>query len=491
MNVLILMSDEHAPEAAGFAGHPHALTPHLDALCERGTRFAAAYTSSPLCVPARASFATGQYVHQLGAWDNVHAYDGSAPSWGHRLQAAGVSCESIGKLHYKDASSPTGFDRQHRPMHIHEGVGSVWMLDRSPHAKQSERARTLLRPIGTGESKYNVYDRLVTEDAVTWLADHANGSKPWVLFVGLVAPHYPLTVAQRYLDLYADADIGMPRLHPRQGYVRHPWVEAMASYMPIDDSLTNDERQLAQRAYLGLISFMDAQIGRIVNSLDASGQREETLVIYTSDHGDNMGVRGLWAKGSLYRESAGIPMVLSGPGVAEGKVCSTPVSVVDLGATILDAAGLEAELGHGRSLLRLAAAPDDPDRAVFSEFHAVGSPSGGFMVCDGRFKYHHYVGYPPELFDLDADPGEGHDLAASTSHRLIVEQYEHKLRLVCNPEVVDRQAKQAQQLAMSAFGGAVAVRNQGTPGYTPVPDALLSPSASSGLTASQLKRSPR
>lgn len=483
MNVLVLMSDEHAPDVAGFAGHPCARTPNLDELCASGTRFSSAYTSSPLCVPARASFATGRYVHELGAWDNVHAYDGSVPGWGHRLQTAGIACESIGKLHYRNESLPTGFGRQHRPMHIHEGVGSVWMLDRSATARQSERASHLLRPIGAGESKYNVYDRLVADDAVAWLKGRSGGPEPWVLYVGLVAPHYPLTVAQRYLDLYRDVDIGMPRLHPRLGTKRHPWVEAMADYMPIDESLSDDERQLAQRAYLGLVSFMDEQVGRIVQVLEASGQRDRTIVLYTSDHGDNLGVRGLWAKGSLYRESAGIPMVLSGPGVAAGGVCTTPVSMVDLGATILDAAGLQAELGHGQSLLRIAAAPADATRVVFSEFHAVGSPSGGFMVCDGRFKYHHYVGYPPELFDLDADPGEERDLAAAASHRSIVEAYERKLRRVCSPEQVDRQARQAQQQAMAAFGGAQAVRGKGTPGYTPVPDSLLQSAVVTGVGA--------
>ncbi len=473
MNVLILMSDEHAAGVAGFAGHKTAHTPCLDQLSTQGTCFTAAYTSSPLCVPARASFATGQYVHELGAWDNAHAYDGSTPGWGHRLQAAGVRCESIGKLHFRNANAPTGFDRQIRPMHIHEGIGSVWMLDRSASAAQPERARNLLRPIGAGESKYNTYDRLVAEEAVRWLSDPAKTARPWVLYVGLVAPHYPMTVPREYLDLYDPDAIELPRLHPRNGHARHPWVDAMAAYMPIDESLSDPERQLAQQCYLGLVSFMDEQIGKVVRALDASGQRTQTLVIYTSDHGDNLGTRGLWAKGSLYKESVGIPLILSGPSVPMGKKCQTPVSIMDLGTTILEASGIGGTSGHGQSLLPIATSSDDLDRVVFSEFHAVGSPSGGFMVCDGRFKYHYYVGYEPELFDVLADPDEQEDLAGRQSHRGVLQSFERRLRAICDPEQMDAQAKLAQQRAMESFGGASAVRGLGTPGYTPVPDALL------------------
>lgn len=124
-NLLILMSDEHNARMMGCAGHPLAKTPHLDALAERGTRFVDASTTCPICVPARASFATGRYVHDIGYWDNSIAYDGRVPSWGHRLQDAGLRVESIGKLHYRREQDPCGFDRQHIPMHITDGVGMI------------------------------------------------------------------------------------------------------------------------------------------------------------------------------------------------------------------------------------------------------------------------------------------------------------------------------------------------------------------------------
>jgi choline-sulfatase len=132
VNVLVVMSDQHNPKVMGCAGHPVVATPNLDALAAAGVRSTAAYTNSPICVPARAAWATGHYVHEIGYWDNAIAYDGRAPGWGHALQRAGIPVESIGKLHYVDADAPTGFDRQIDPMHIMGGIGQVWGSVRDP-----------------------------------------------------------------------------------------------------------------------------------------------------------------------------------------------------------------------------------------------------------------------------------------------------------------------------------------------------------------------
>ena len=169
-NLVVIMSDEHHPRAMGVAGHPFVDTPNLDRLAARGTRFDAAYCNSPICVPSRASFATGRYVHELGNWDNAIAYDGSVPGWGHALQRRGHRVDSIGKLHYRNAEDPTGFDHQYHPMHIYGGYGMVWGALRDGKADFSERAHTMLDPIGAGNSKYNIYDDRIATEAETWLA---------------------------------------------------------------------------------------------------------------------------------------------------------------------------------------------------------------------------------------------------------------------------------------------------------------------------------
>jgi len=131
-NILFIISDEHQARALSCAGHAIVRTPNIDRLAARGTRFTTTYTPCPLCIPARASLATGRYVHDIGYWDNAMGYDGRVPGWGARLQAAGVRVEAIGKLHHADGDAPTGFDRQHHPMHLAEGIGQVWGSVRDP-----------------------------------------------------------------------------------------------------------------------------------------------------------------------------------------------------------------------------------------------------------------------------------------------------------------------------------------------------------------------
>ncbi|WP_245189175.1 sulfatase-like hydrolase/transferase [Mameliella alba] len=224
-NVLFLMADEHQALALSCLGHDVVQTPNLDRLAERGTLFENAYTPSPICVPARAALATGQPVHQTGYWDNATAYDGRVPSWGHRLQAAGVPVTSIGKLHYRDDSDLTGFDRQILPMHIQHGIGQVWGSVRNP-LPDHPHGGEMLGGIGAGLSKYNRYDMNVAEAAEGFLSERARDESPWAAFVSFVAPHFPLIVPQDYLDLYPAKDmplrwVGNP-LAGRTGVSRPP-----------------------------------------------------------------------------------------------------------------------------------------------------------------------------------------------------------------------------------------------------------------------------
>jgi choline-sulfatase len=471
VNVLVLMSDQHNPKVMGCAGHPVVETPNLDALARAGVRSTAAYTNSPICVPARAAWATGRYVHEIGYWDNAIAYDGRAPGWGHELQDAGMQVESIGKLHYRDAESPTGFDRQIDPMHIMGGIGQVWGSVRKPLPRKVG-APFLVSLAGGGESTYTAYDRRVTEAACRWLEEHAGSTDPWVLHVGLVAPHHPYTAPEEYFERYASMDLPRAKLHPLDGHARHPWVAGFGEMLPgLDSENTDEERARCTAAYYGLVSFLDHNVGRIVDALQRAGLAEDTLVIYTSDHGDTVGTRGLWGKSVLYEESAGIPLIAVGAGLGAGAESATPVSLVDGRATILDAVGGVAHgTGPGRSWLDVFNAPDDGERVAFSEYHAMGAPSAGFLLRRGRYKLHHYVGFEPELFDLDADPEETVNLAADPQHAAALADCERALRAIVDPEAVDRWARADQAALVERFGGPKKAAKLGTVGETPVPE---------------------
>jgi choline-sulfatase len=475
-NLLFLFSDEHDPRYMGCSGHPFVRTPNLDRLAAGGTRFANAWTPCPICVPSRASMATGRWVHDIGYWDNAIAYDGRVKGWGHRLQSEGMRVESIGKLHYRNGTDPTGFDQQQEAMHIMGGVGLIWGAVRDPMPAQADRS-PLFDELGEGESSYNRYDLRITDLTVEWLEARAAQAdeKPWMLYVGLVAPHMPFMVPKPYLDLYPPESIPLPKLLARDGYHRHPWIERYAQHWDHDASLGSDERRrLAIASYFGLITFLDDNIGRILSALERTGLASTTRVVYSADHGDNLGSRGLWNKCVPYRESTGIPMIISGPDVPVGRVCTTNVGLTDIYPTVLEGMGLALQDSEkslpGRSLLDLARSEDDPERIGFSEYHAVGAETGGFMLTQGKFKYHHYVGFAPELFNLEEDPQELRDLAHDPAHAQTVQAFEAKLRSMLNPEAVDRQAKNDQNDLVARHGGPEAVRKMGNPGSTPTPE---------------------
>jgi len=469
-NLLILMSDEHQARAMGCAGHPFVQTPHLDALARRGLRFADAYTPSPICVPARAAFAAGQPVHKTRLWDNAMPYRGEPRGWGHALQAAGLPVESIGKLHYRHSEDPAGFDAEHVAMHVAGGVGMVWASIRGESERLAMPTRMLGDYIGPGTSRYTEYDAAVVERATQWFQDRAasGDSRPWCLYVGLVAPHFPLVVPQDYLGLYPLDRLPEVKLHPETGYQRHPWVEKQNQIADTERAFRSPkERLMAMAAYFGLTTWLDHSVGRILGALDAAGFAEETTVVYTSDHGDNVGARGLWGKSNLYQESVSIPMILAGPGIEPG-VCHTPVSLLDLSVTIPAHFGQVFD-GAGRSLFEIAGAAPDLARPILSQYHAVGAVSGAYMLKIGRWKLNHYVGFDSELFDLEADPEELVDLGSHPLAQEHLAAMEAALREILDPEAVDAQAFADQAALIESYGGRDQALKLGAPAATPPP----------------------
>lgn len=472
-NLVVVMSDEHDPRIMGCAGHPLVRTPNLDRLAARGVRFSNAYTPSPICVPARAAFATGRRVHDIGHWDNAAPYTGEVQGWGHVLQQSGIKTASIGKLHYRNEEDPVGFDEEHLPMHVMGGYGMVWASIRDPYVSRFETTRMLGEHIGAGETSYTAYDRAITAKAVQWLTDAARHDEPFVLYVGLVAPHFPLVAPQTYFDMYPAQSLPPAKLLPRDGHPLHPWVQAYADFDRTEERFKSENERLAAfSAYYGLCSFLDHNIGKIQAALDSSGLSQNTTFIYTSDHGDNLGARGLWGKSTLYQESVGVPMLLAGPGIDPG-ICATPVDLLDLYPTILQAVGVGPEQHMqerpGVSLLHLADRPDDPERVVFSEYHAAGSNTAGFMLRKGKWKYHYYVRFAPELFDLEADPQETCNLAAESAAQDVLIAMELELRRICDPEATDAHAKADQAALITRFGGREKAARFGAAGATPAP----------------------
>ncbi|MPZ46375.1 MAG: sulfatase-like hydrolase/transferase [Betaproteobacteria bacterium] len=469
-NVLFIMSDEHQQKASGCYGHPFVRTPTIDRLAASGTRFTNAYTNSPICVPARASFATGREVHDIGYWDNAHAYEGRVEGWGHAMQKAGMHCLSIGKLHYRSEKDPTGFSEQIVPLHIVEGKGAVAACVKRPLGLPIKKSR-LATQIGPGDSGYIRYDRSIMEHTCHWLKYEAqkHRDQPWALFCSFVCPHYPLIAPQAFYDLYPHAMLQHPKANALD-YPLHPWIAKFQQMQRHDDFFTAETRRIAIASYYGLCSYLDSNIAKVLQALEEAGLRDDTLVVYAADHGENLGTRRLWGKSNMYEEAAAIPMIVSGPGVPAGRVVNTPVTLADGAATILDAVGLGDQIIPGyRSVRSIATEPDDTDRVAFSQYHANGADTAVFMIRKGRYKYIHYVEYAPELFDEEADPEEKHNLALDAAYGAVLAEFEAELSARVDPVAVNAAAQASQAALVEASGGRAAVLAKGSFQGTPAP----------------------
>lgn len=473
-NFLVIMSDEHNPKVLRHAGHPVIHTPNLDALAARGTAFSSAYTTSPVCIPARAGFACGKYIHQIGFWDNADAYDGSIPSWHHHLREAGHRVVSVGKLHFRLAGEDHGFSEEIIPMHIYEGKGDLLGLIRDD-MPQRGNSRKMAAMAGPGESTYTFYDKDICSRAQVWLREEGTKKhdKPWVLFVSFVAPHFPLTAPPEHYYRYWNQELPMPKLYAREQRPSHPYLVDYSRNFNYDDYFESPQDvKRALSGYFGLVSYLDENIGKLLHTLQDAGLADDTLVMYTSDHGDNLGARGLWGKSTMYEEIAGVPLILAGPGVPAGRRVDTPVSHVDAFPTILEGAGVKMPPGYpGVSLFDIARGAK-PERTVLSEYHGMGSSTGAFAVRVGKWKYVHYVKYPPQLFDLEKDPDEVHDLGQDPKHAEVRELCRKKLYEICDPAEVDRRARARQAELLALNGGREAVIRRGDFGFTPAPGTV-------------------
>lgn len=472
-NAIILLSDEHSPRSLGVAGNPQVRTPNIDRLACEGTRFTNAYCTSPICVPARAGLATGLYPHQNHYWDNAFPYDGKIGSWGQKLIETGHECVSIGKLHYRNETDPTGFSRQIAPMHVINGLGDlVGMIRTDPPVRHG--ARKYIEDAGEGRTAYQEYDETTARLAVEWLSEHAgkDDEEPgWLLFVSFVCPHFPLRAPAEYLTLYPEDEIVLPGELPSHDDL-HPAIMEYARLMNFLPSFSEAQVRRALSTYFALVTFMDAQVGRVLDAVDSLGLGDRTTVIYTSDHGDNMGRNGLFGKSTMYEDSVGVPLVLRGPGIPSGKVVATPVSHVDFYPTMLELVAPEqATDGKEHPGTSLLAQIEGRARhyPVLSEYHATCSTGGITMLRQGALKYIHYARYPEQLFDLDTDTDELHDLAGDPRHQGELTRMREALFKLLDPAKVDAAAKADQEARIALHGGRAAILAGGTLGYTPAP----------------------
>jgi arylsulfatase A-like enzyme len=504
-NILLITSDQQRADCFGFENR-HIRTPHLDGLARNGTRFSACITPNLVCQPSRASMLTGLLPLTHGVWDNGIDLDPKVGELGFAgtLAKAGYETAFIGKAHFatKATFAPTGTPEC---MRSHARYGDRW---RGPYMGFGHVELIVLGhinnpmplerpPVGHYErwllARGNEEEMLAlctasdgtdTEGAAqtwhsalpaawhssSWIGDRAvnfleqrDRSKPFCAWVSFPDPHQPFDCPAPWSKLYDPKDMPIPQTHGEDPASMRPWwykatlegvpaladpefrhLRAKVSRMP-----QQNDRQLAHMTanYYGMISLIDHNVGRILNCLREQGISEDTLVVFTTDHGDMMGNHGLYLKGPWPLEDLlRVNMIASGPGVAKNKVVDEPVSTLDLPATFYDAAGVSAPMYlQGRSLKALLAGETAARDAAWSEWHVHPSRCGVGLqlrtVRTKRYKATFELGSGAgELYDLAEDPLEKTNLFADPGHAAVRKELEGLMRERPGP-VLDKLAE--------------------------------------------------
>ena len=464
-NLLVIMADELSREGVGCYDSGLAVTPNMDAVAARGLRFTNAYTPSPVCVPARAAFATGRYVHKTRCWSNAEPYHGQFPSWGHLHRSVDRTCVSAGKLHFRSKDDDNGFDTEIEPLHVRNGIGFIQGLLRKE--RRLFETSHFADEIGPGDDPYTQYDLRVCAQAVDWIKQQT-GDQPWTMFASFLRPHYPLTCPPEFFDIYNVKDIPPRRFAGVSQEFAHPVLGAFRTYFDYDDAFDDHSRQVARASYFGLCSFVDDLMGKLIAALNVSGQLDDTIILITSDHGELNGEHGLWTKMTMHEESVAVPLIIAGPGIAPG-VVSAAASLVDVYATVAEIIGADpGDATEGQSLLSLGDTSDS-SRCVFSEYHDGGAITAFLMARTDRWKYIHYPGFAPQLFDIESDPHETEDLGLDSEYSDIRAMCLEKMRShLAPPEDINDRAFSDQAALIERLGGVQTIIN--TPGFdfTPV-----------------------
>ena len=391
-------------------------TPNIDRIAERSARFANTYSPSPLCAPARAAFMSGCLPSRTGVYDNAAEFPSAIPTWAHHLRHAGYRTCLSGKMHFVGPDQLHGFEERRTTDVYPADFG--WTPD---YAKPGERIDWWYHNLGsvTGAGIAEITNQMEFDDEVAfhatqWLHQRARENddpdrRPWALCVSFTHPHDPYVARREFWELYEGCEHLLPEVGALPPEALDPHSRRlMESFDYRHFDIAADDVMRSRRAYFANITYLDSKIGQIMRVLEETRQAENTIVVFTADHGDMLGSHGLWFKMSFREGSNRVPMMIAAPGLAPGRI-DAPVSMLDLAPTLLDLAGVDmggvTPFVDGESVVAMAsgAARSGP---VPSEYAAEGSVAPMVSLRGERYKLNLCETDPPELYDLDADPHE-------------------------------------------------------------------------------------
>lgn len=402
-------------------------TPHLDALAARGIVFENTYCAYPLCAPSRFGMMAGRLPSRIGAYDNGAEFTASTPTFAHYLRSAGYYTCISGKMHFVGPDQYHGFEER-LTTEIYPADMS-WTPDAEFRDYNSDEERAYTFGVSTIDTVKDAgpvarsmqidYDEDVIHHAKRELFARARSTddRPFMMTVSLTHPHDPYVTTQKYWDLYPSDAIDAPRVAHIPVAARDPHSQSLYyHYGQNKCELSEQDYRNARRGYYGMISYVDDLLGQVMQALNDSGFTDNTVVLFASDHGDMIGERGMWFKKTLFDPAIQVPLIVTHPGFAPGRIAA-PASLLDIFPTLLDIAEIPADQIKtrldGKSLM--PALRGNPIHApVLVEHIDGGTAAPRFCIRDGAMKLTLSRGYPPQLFDLSADPLEQHDLAGKS-----------------------------------------------------------------------------
>ncbi len=432
-NVLFLICDDLNCDLACY-GHPLVKSPHIDRLAARGVRFDNAHCQYPLCGPSRASFMTGMYPDQTLVRRNaiyIREHVPNVRTMSQMFRDAGYFATRIGKIYHYNVPAHIGTGGHDDPF--------SWDYTINPRGRDKEDEPLIfsLRPGSFGGTlswlaaegtDAEQTDGIAATEASRLLRQYAAEKRPFFLAVGLYRPHTPYVAPKKYFDMYPLEQIEVPQVPA--GYLN-------SLPKPARESITRKKEQLnlpaetakkAIQAYYASITFADAQLGRILDTLDETGLADNTVVLFTSDHGYHMGEHGHWQKTTLFENATRVPLIIAAPGAeAAGRVAATPAEMVDFYPTLADLCGLQPP--KSISGVSLAAVLDDAGKTPRDS--ALTQYAGGYSIRTPRYRYTEWGprgAEGAELYDHDSDPREMVNLAEQPDQRETVARLAALLR---------------------------------------------------------------
>ncbi len=461
-NILLVMVDQMTVRAMSVYGNRVSRMPNLERLATQGVVFDQAYCASPLCAPARYSLLTGKESARIGAFDNASEFPASTPTIAHYLRDNGYWTILCGKMHFIGPDQLHGFNERITTDVYPSTYAWVPHWDRGAgYISSGVTCASILEAGPCIRSMQMDYDDEVEYRGVQKLYDlvRSPDRRPFFLTVSFTHPHHPFTISQEYWDRYADEDIDMPAIGPlpfdQLDYHSRGLYFAHGRHL---HEVTEGHTRNARHAYYGMLSYLDDKIGRLLEVLDITGLADDTLVIFTSDHGEMLGERGMWHKHHFFEPSVRVPLILRLPGRDAPTRVYEPVSHIDLAPTLLDMLG-SAEASRkmdGRSLLPALEGGVAEAHPVFADYLAIGPCVPCRMVRRGDYKYLYTHGHDEQLFDLSRDPLEENNIADEPGSEGIRTDLKKALFHAWNPGEVDRRVRisQRRRIAINRSSGA-------------------------------------